>query len=452
MSRAAGRRLTLMTCLFGGALLVWGARPSGQPAPSPRRLDQDPAIDYAAAATGNPVAALNRRLAAGAPALAWDDRTGYLGAVLEALDIAVESQLLVFSKTGVQRAHTGPRTPRALYFNESSAVAYLPGGPAIEVAVHDRTQGVVFYTLEQRPSAAPSLRRQTSCLTCHLSSDTLEVPGFIVRSHLVDSTGTLVPGEPAVAVNHSTPHTQRWGGWFVTSEAAPPAYQVLGHLGNLTASPHPSGGPHILSNHVLVEWLDRDAVAAGYASSASDHAALLMFDHQMHAANLLTRLGWEARVGTAPGVTVLPAGLRRRVDELVDYLLFVGEAESAVELTPRAGVVEHLRGRLPRDTRGRSLTGVAIVARSPLATDLAPPTRLFIYPCSYMIYSPAFAGLPAAVKDAVYRRLFAVLRGEVTGPAYAHLTPPLRQAVLEILLDTQADIPGDLGPAALARQ
>ena len=415
-------------------------------APYPGALDEHPAIDYAHTPPTDAVAIVNLALAAGSRALTHDDRTGYLPAVLDALGISPASQLLVFSKTGLQRAHTSPRTPRALYFNETVVVGYVAGASALEVAALDPRQGVVFYTLEQRPSTTPAFTRQTSCLACHVSSSTLDVPGYLVRSHLVDAAGGLVPREPVLAVNHTTPHVQRWGGWFVTSEGAPPPYQLLGHLGNFTAAPHPTGGPPILSNHVLVEWLDADPAEAGYLSHASDHAALMVFDHQTHAANLLTRLGWQARVALARGGTSTTE-LDSRVEELVDYLLFVGEAESVVEVTPPAGFVEHLRARLPVDGQGRSLAEIAIVPRSPLATDLAPPAPLFVYPCSFMVYAPAFDGLPATVKAAVYRRLFAVLRGQVTGPRYARLTPPRRQAVSEILLDTKTDIPADLKSA-----
>ncbi len=136
----------------------------------------------------------------------------------------------------------------------------------------------------------------------------------------------------------------------------------------------------------------------------------------------------------------------------MDYLLFVNEAESIVEVEPPAGFVAHLRARLPADRRGRSLAEIAIVPRSALATDLAPPAPLFVYPCSFMIYAPAFDGLPAEVRTAVYRRLFAVLDGDVSGPRYDHLTAAGRQAVRTILLDTKNDIPADLRAAPAAAQ
>src|SRR5258706_4929464 len=143
-------------------------------------LDEHPAIQYAARPTTDRVARLNQTLAQGGPSLRRDDRTGYLGSVLEALGVPIDSQLLVFSKTGVQRAYTSPHNPRALYFDPSIAVAYVPGAPLLEIAAHDPQQGVVFYTLDQT-AASPVFTRQRSCPACHRATSTLQVPGMIPR-------------------------------------------------------------------------------------------------------------------------------------------------------------------------------------------------------------------------------------------------------------------------------
>jgi hypothetical protein len=154
----------------------------------------------------------------------------------------------------------------------------------------------------------------------------------------------------------------------------------------------------------------------------------MMFDHQMHAMNLMTRLNWEARVMAAAGpLDPQAAGIRSRVDELADYLLFVGEAPLALTVTPRPGLAESLAARLPRDRNGRFLGQF----------DLEQ--RLMRYPCSYMIYSPAFDGLPTAVKQAVYRRMHTILTEAVPDSRYAHLSPVSRSAVLDILRDTKRD-------------
>lgn len=162
-----------------------------------------------AAASTDRVAALNLALSAGSVSLARDERMGYLRSVLSALDVPEESQLLVFSKTGAQRAHTSPKNPRALYFNQSVAVGYVPGAPSLELAAHDPQRGLVFYTLDQAAGVAPAFTRQTGCLACHVTPGTLGVPGAIARSHMVDRGGNVVPGEPVVSVDQSTIHTAR---------------------------------------------------------------------------------------------------------------------------------------------------------------------------------------------------------------------------------------------------
>ena len=243
------------------------------------------------------MARLHDTIAAGGLRLTPDAGTGYLLPVLKALDIPVESQLLVFSKTGLQREHTGPSNPRALYFNGTVVVGYIPGAPSLEIAAHDPQQGVMFYTVDQR-AESPSLVRRTSCLSCHLSASTLEVPGFIDRSNMVNGGGHVMPQLGSFTVDHRTPHTERWGGWFVTGRATAPPYGPLGHLGNITVTTHPTSGPAILSDHVFVEWMNRPSDGR-YPSSESDLAALMTFDHQARGLNLITRLNWEARIAAA---------------------------------------------------------------------------------------------------------------------------------------------------------
>ena len=254
----------------------------------------------------------------------------------------IDSQLLVFSKTGVQRAYTSPHNPRALYFDPSVAVAYVPGAPLLEVAAHDPQQGVVFYTLDQT-AASPLFIRQQSCLTCHVAASTLDVPGMIARSHTVGEDGNILPQAETHAVNHQTRHPDRWGGWFVTSEDAAPPYQQLAHLGNITFS-----GKGNTSNQVFVDWMTSEPESRGYLLSSSDIAGLLVFDHQMHAINLLTRLNWESRVAVSSGHAIeQDAALRRLANELADYLLFAGEAPPLSELTPRPGFAASLAARTP---------------------------------------------------------------------------------------------------------
>jgi hypothetical protein len=66
------------------------------------------------------------------------------------------------------------------------------------------------------------------------------------------------------------------------------------------------------------------------------------------------------------------------------------------------------------------------------------------YPCSYMVYSAAFAALPDAAKHAVYVRVWDILSGRETGPKYRRLAEADRRAVVDILRETIHDLPIDL--------
>src|SRR5262245_33637841 len=73
---------------------------------------QHPAINYYATATTDPVAQLQKRIAAGEVRLERDEKHGYLESILRALGIDVSSQILVTSKTSLQLKLISPATPR----------------------------------------------------------------------------------------------------------------------------------------------------------------------------------------------------------------------------------------------------------------------------------------------------------------------------------------------------
>jgi len=123
---------------------------------------------------------------------------------------------------------------------------------------------------------------------------------------------------------------------------------------------------------------------------------------------------------------------RPRVDTvkaLVDYMLFIDEAPIPGPLEGPTSFAKDFSARGPFDKKGRSLH------------QLDTRQRLLKYPCSYMIYSEAFDGLPAAAKSAVYARLWEVLSGKDTDKVYQRLSPADRDAIIEILRDTKKDLP-----------
>ena len=283
-----------------------------------------PAIQYATRPVSDPVAELNRKLQDGTAQLRFDGPSGYLRSVLNALDVPVESQIAVFLKDSVQAARISAGNPRTIFFNDSVAVGWVRGG-FIELAAQDPQQGVVFYSLGQDLLARAQALvtplqfvRRHDCTTCHFNYSTMGVPGMLARS-----VGQF-------AVDHRTPVDKRWGGWYVTGGTS------VRHLGNadpatIFSAPSPSRPLNWPSFDGQFDW-------TGYLAPSSDIAALMVFDHQMHMMNLLTRIGWEARVAAyrdpavrrgSESAAAATVSLQDAAKETVDYLLFVDEAPIA---------------------------------------------------------------------------------------------------------------------------
>jgi hypothetical protein len=385
---------------------------------------EHPAIRYNTAPTSTAIDELNRKLEDGSVRFTFDASSGYLRPTLEALEVPVESQALVYTATSLQFPRINMQNPRAVYFNDTVSIAYIRGAPLLEVWVVDPRQGPIFYTLDQKASpAAPRFRRELSCLSCHLSWDTLAVPGPFVLTTFPRKTerdyanGFVVDDRVSIA--------ERWGGWYVTGLKVPPR-----HMGNLPLfvrgpeAVRPSTPPASAKAPADKQDLETSPSSLdgifdlhGYLTPYSDVVALMVLDHQMHATNLITRAGWEARVGNQ-------VKMREAVNDLVDYLLFVEEAPIPGPIEGSSGFAEKFAAMGPRDPKGRSLR------------ELQLEGRLMKYPLSYLVYSPAFNALPPEAKDLAVSRLRQVLTGEDRSPKYAHLTPDLRQAIGEILRET----------------
>jgi hypothetical protein len=178
----------------------------------------------------------------------------------------------------------------------------------------------------------------------------------------------------------------------------------------------------------------------GYPAVSSDIVAHLVYAHQAGMTNLLTRASYEARAAdpllhppyrSTPEddgrVASMMAGV---ANEVVDYLLFIDETKLTGRIRGASGFAERLSTAGPRDRRGRSLY------------ELDLNRRLMKYPCSYLIYAPAFDALPPSAKDPIYRRMWEVLSGQERAERYqSALSRGDRQSIVEILRDTKKDLP-----------
>jgi hypothetical protein len=392
-----------------------------------------PSIDYADSPTSDVVAELKRKVDDGSVKLPFEGRSGYLRPVMEALHLPAESQTVVFSKTSLQSHYISPANPRAIFFSDDVSVAFIPDAPLLEIAVLDPHQGVVFYAISQRPANRPEIVRSDSCLSCHEGHDTMDIPGMLVRSVATGTGGETLTDFGNFVSDQQSPFEERWGGWFVTGKTG-----SAHHMGNLMLSPDKPLRSSALPSPLAS--LDGKFNLEGYPSHFSDVASVLVLNHQMKMINLMVRVGWETRVAMDQmGKSSQDKANAERLIEadaadLVDYMLFVNEAPITGKFESTSGFQAQFAAAGPKDSKGRSLR------------QLDLEKRLMRYPCSYMIYSPAFDGLPDASKNAVYSKLWAVLSGKDKSRKYSYLTADIRAAIVGILLETKQGLPAYFKP------
>jgi hypothetical protein len=401
--------------------------------------DEEP-IRYSATAADDPVARLAHRLDSGEVKLRWDDNHGWLPSLLEVLHISTSSQVLVFSKTSLQRERIMPERPRALYFNDEVYVGTVQNGAVLEIASTDPRQGTMFYVLPISRQPAPSPRRETQeCLQCHDSNAfTGGVPGLMMRSIYPDADGRPILTAGSYITDQRTPLAQRWGGWYVTGTTVDGL-----HMGNQIFTPNVT--PETIERKrgsnltTVADLLD----VSPYLTPHSDVVALMVLSHQLQMHNLMTRASFETRRALRDDLVMNNAlGRRpefrsetttRRIasvgEALLRYMLYVDEAPLHGPVHGTSDFAKEFAAKGPRDAKGRSLR------------EFDLQRRLLSYPLSHLIYSESFDALPPAVRNYVLERLLSVLTTATEDESFAHLSSGDRRAILEILVATKLGLP-----------
>lgn len=417
--------------------------------------EQEP-IRYSASAPRDAVARLEERLAAGTLRFAGDERAVVRG-LLEALSVPIESQLLVFSKTSLQRDRISPWAPRALYFSDDVYVGWVPGG-LVEVASIDPEIGPIFYRFDPRAAAdgdsagepagdasssapAPRFVRDRSCMSCHGGQFVRDIPGLFARSIHVEPSGEPLFRFGSVLVDESTPFENRFGGWYVTGTHG----RAL-HRGNVFTK-DVDGRPQLdLAAGANVVDLAGRFPAEDYLAPGSDLVAHLVQLHQLTVHDALTRAAFQCRrmlhyqqgiqrdlkepVTSEPTWESVVAVFERSAQELTDALLSHGAAP-----LPEGGVSGDLAFQRAY---------VATAKRSPEGDslrDLDLATRLYRNRLSPLIASESFAALPAPLLQRIWTRLAAALRPGANDPRYAYLGEEERARIVAILRATHRGLP-----------
>lgn len=370
-------------------------------------------VAYGTGTLTDPVSLLNEQLIQQKRELKFDTEWGYLREVLKQLQLPESSQLMVYSRTALNPRIINPDNPRVVYFNDDVYLGWVPGARSMELASIDPLRGTIFYELDLKASAKPRFVRSDRCLACHAGDSSLRVPGLLVRSFLTDDHGRPISGYSQIS--HDKPLEKRWGGWYVTG-----THGDMLHLGN------------VFGRETIEEFRTNPALRANltrvdqffdttkYLSPHSDLVAHLVLDHQVHAHNLITRVGMEYQLGLESDA----------LQRLVRYLLFLDEAPLTAPVKGTSGYQDWFARQGKRDSQGRSLK------------DFNLKTRLFQYRLSYLIYTDGFQKMPAGARLRILKDIYEFLNAnDSTLKADWDVEPqnfPIaeRQVILQIVAET----------------
>jgi hypothetical protein len=426
-------RLVLISLAIFACAASLRAQGSEEYEQAPVRYSSTPAKDAAQA--------VEARLASGKLILPVGDKA-IVRQMLKEFNVPLESQVIVYSKTSVQRSLITPKHPRTIYFNDDCYLGWVPGG-LMELASFDPELGPVFYTFDPRVSEKPELprfKRDNDCLSCHGGSFVRGIPGVFVRSVNVDESGDPLLQFGSKVVDHTTPFNERWGGWYVTG-----THGKITHQGNVFARSQ--------DRELIVDYtkganltdLSRFFPTADYLTNTSDIVALLVFEHQTAMHNALTRAAYNSRrmlayqqnlqtdlkekLTSEPTYESVKRVFDSSAQDVLDHLLFKDEAmlpEGGVQGTSGFQQVYERNGIRTKD--GRSLR------------DFRLEGHLFKYRCSHLIYSKQFLALPAALKQRIYSQLTKALAPDDPIARYDYLSRQERISIKEILIETHPEL------------
>ena len=121
--------------------------------------------------------------------------------------------------------------------------------------------------------------------------------------------------------------------------------------------------------------------------------------------------------------------LKQQESAFLRFLLFTEEAVLTEPVSGDPEYVKDFAAPALRDSKGRSLR------------DFDLQTRMFKYPCSFLVYSEAFDQIPAMMREHLLQRLYDILTGGDLDPQFSKLGADDRQAILEILRETKPQVP-----------
>jgi len=259
------------------------------------------------------------------------------------------------------------------------------------------------------------------------------VPGVLVRSVFPDAAGQPLFSQGSFLIDHSSPISERWGGYYVTGQSSLP------HLGNRTFEHTPERV--FPEKAIQLDSLEGRIDTTRYLRNTSDIVALMVLEHQCHAHNVMASAGVNYRrirwlqQSLDPAADPDEGSAGKYADEaaarIVKLLLFENEAKLGEDgITGDPAYQDSFLRRFPKTREGRSLA------------DFNLYDRLFKHHCSYMIYSDAFRAMPDRIRGAVISRLHQVLTSEPSPGNHPEIKTSGRRRIASILGETLPGWPG----------
>lgn len=255
------------------------------------------------------------------------------------------------------------------------------------------------------------------------------LPGHMMRSVSPLHDGGINAQFPSHVTSDSSPFAQRWGGWYVTG-----GHGSMQHMGNAFLR----GNTLDLRRSGNVSDLEDRFDTTGYLLPTSDIAALMVLGHQTSVHNVLVKADftvrkleydWAQRLAKEQSTSEADVEehsmqIAQTARQVLKAILFCDEEPLESPIESAGKFVHEFEVRGPIDSKGRSLRQF----------DLQ--TRLFKYPCSFLVYTEAFDALQPTLRTEILTQLRSVLTAETVPDEYSHLNATTRTELHEILSET----------------
>jgi hypothetical protein len=220
--------------------------------------------------------------------------------------------------------------------------------------------------------------------------------GRLTPVRLLHRAGTQALSSKSFITDQESPIKDRWGGWYVTGKLG-----TSSNMGNAIVDEKQGAAQPDLGAEIHLAGLNKAFDSSSYLIPDSDVVAHLVLAHQTQMHNLITLTNYKTRLalyaqaqqnkasGQTGDAVLTDSGrqqFERPAEQLLRYTLFANEAPLSAsgneKIEGSSSFAREFTARGGHDFKDRSLR------------DFDLRTRIFRYPCSYLIYTESFDDIP----------------------------------------------------------